>query len=146
MTQSYLPLQLELMTPSTSLQHSIQPCCFMLPWENNPKCGRKRSLSAVDEVQSVERPEKRARGQSSSRQEAKAAFWDSLSRVHLTRRALKELDRRNQLHIQPRTTASRIRPNQSRPLKTLRDSTGQIKRFARHGGPDLTDLRAVRCI
>ncbi|KAI0398937.1 hypothetical protein F4802DRAFT_611271 [Xylaria palmicola] len=43
-------------------------------------------------------------------------FWDNLSKIWLTPRALRELDRRN-----------RIRPD--------------LARFARHGGPDLQHLR-----
>ena len=93
-----------------------------------------------------------------------AAFWDNLSKLWLTRRALRELDRRN---TQPASNPSRLsyqqphRPVtrsavvelqknrhtiQSAPdflcycaLSCLKD----IKIFARHGGPDLADLRGV---
>lgn len=59
-------------------------------------------------------------------------FWDSLSKIELTRRALEELNRRTKTRyslpspLQPRTTTS-----------------GDLARFTRHGGPDLRDLRGV---
>lgn len=82
------------------------------------------------------------------------AFWDNLSKVDLTRRALEELHRRNShppygrparpLTRRVRAELRSVRPAQpaasylchcgSRTLKN-------IKRFARHGGPDLSDLR-----
>lgn len=69
---------------------------------------------------------------------SKADFYDSLSKVWLTRRALKELARRTRQADSPQRTPSAPRPV-SRP-STLK----QIQRFARHGGPDLRDLRGVR--
>ena len=68
-----------------------------------------------------------------------AAFYDSLSKVPLTRRSLKELDRRTSRVNGPQRPIPppRQRVNQEDSLKRLR-------RFARHGGPDLRDLRAVR--
>ncbi|KUI56432.1 hypothetical protein VP1G_10823 [Cytospora mali] len=59
-------------------------------------------------------------------------FWDRLSTIPFTRRALEEFDRRTRL--QP---ALPRRP--SPPL------TANLTRFARHGGPDLRDLRGCRC-
>ncbi|SLM36805.1 hypothetical protein LPUS_06491 [Lasallia pustulata] len=61
------------------------------------------------------------------------AFYDSLSKVWLTRRALRELDRRNQLKSSGRAPVR----------KPLRQSSNRkdIQRFARHGGPELSDLR-----
>jgi hypothetical protein len=64
-------------------------------------------------------------------------FYDSLSKVHLTRRALRELDRRNQLK-------SSIRAQVAMP-KPIRESTPEeLQRFARRGGVELDDLRGVR--
>lgn len=63
-------------------------------------------------------------------------FWDelsSISTIFVTRRALKELDRRNTL------LSAGYLGRQS----TSNSFAGDIKRFARHGGPDLLDLRAV---
>src|SRR5947207_544437 len=67
-----------------------------------------------------------------------AKFWDLLSKLWLTRRALKELERRT---AQPARPAPVGQCNLSRE-----DYTNEIKRFARHGGPDLCDLRGVRLI
>ncbi|KIX92042.1 uncharacterized protein Z520_12258 [Fonsecaea multimorphosa CBS 102226] len=89
------------------------------------------------------------------------AFWENLSRIELTHRALKELDRRNN---QGAPDFHRIPPTLHRPItrgvlghvekspttafpssflchhgqKSLKD----LKWFARFGGPDLSDLRA----
>jgi len=90
------------------------------------------------------------------------AFWDNLSQLWLTKRALRELNRRN-TQAAPSPPSSRQRSH--RPLtrrtpaelkknpiqsashfidhctaKCLKD----IKRFTSHGGPDLSDLRSVR--
>lgn len=62
------------------------------------------------------------------------AFWDNLSRLWLTHRALRECDRRareRNIHQQGKTGDLKI------------DSAPSLKRFARHGGPDLSDIRAV---
>jgi hypothetical protein len=98
-----------------------------------------------------------------------AAFWDNLSKIWLTRRALKEFDRRN---TQPTPRPDPLPYPRSRrpvtrhtvadwkeeeenwePTKPATDvlprcSTTclqEIKLLARHGGPDLSDLRGV-CI
>ena len=69
---------------------------------------------------------------------SKAEFYDSLSKVWLTRRALKELNRRTRQANSPQ------RPD-SPPRHVYREGTSkQIQRFARHGGPELHDLRGVR--
>jgi hypothetical protein len=91
------------------------------------------------------------------------AFWDNLSKIWLTKHALRELNRRkakphshssSPLAHQPVTrnflaeVKKRRKPTQSISdflhncaPKTLKN----IKLFARHGGPDLSDLRGV-CI
>ncbi|KAF3768423.1 hypothetical protein M406DRAFT_228930, partial [Cryphonectria parasitica EP155] len=56
-------------------------------------------------------------------------FWDRLSTIPLIRSALEELDRRN-----------RARPAFSPPPPPT-ESAQNLARFARHGGPDLCDLR-----
>ncbi|OAA42070.1 hypothetical protein NOR_04919 [Metarhizium rileyi] len=58
-------------------------------------------------------------------------FWDNLTKVWLTQRALRELDRRN--NRQAHTT----RCTESSGVLSL-----DIARFSRHGGPDLRHLRA----
>ena len=66
-----------------------------------------------------------------------AAFYDSLSKIYLTRRALKEHNKRESQRIKLQRPA---RP--SRQLYRAIDAK-DIKRFARRGGPDLRDLRGV---
>jgi hypothetical protein len=68
-----------------------------------------------------------------------AAFWDNLSKIWLTKRALREFDRRNsQLAPSPPRSLYR-RPHGPVTRRTLKD----IKRIASDGGPDLSDLRGV---
>ncbi|OAP53960.1 hypothetical protein AYL99_11840 [Fonsecaea erecta] len=63
------------------------------------------------------------------------AFWDSLSSIHLTRRALAELDRRNALR-------KKSSPKQPTSVKSVSEpDTIDLEDVARRGGPDLTDLR-----
>ncbi|KAI0400469.1 hypothetical protein F4802DRAFT_584711 [Xylaria palmicola] len=77
------------------------------------------------------------------------AFWDSLSAIPLTKNALRELERRNtknSLHTQSFCSSLLRQPitqhsasqylNYCSPIERER-----IKRFARIGGPDLSDLR-----
>lgn len=95
-----------------------------------------------------------------------AAFWDDLSKVWLTRRALREHDRRS-IQAPPSLSSKLHRPahwpvTQHRLTEPTRSSqNGQhtaayiryccepsilekAKPFAKHGGPDLLDLRNVR--
>ncbi|KAL9023439.1 MAG: hypothetical protein Q9196_007198 [Gyalolechia fulgens] len=60
-------------------------------------------------------------------------FWDNLSRVWLSPGALQEFDRRTVWPVVP-VPPGRISKREIDPL--------QLKRFARHGGPALSDLRA----
>ncbi|KAM4056822.1 hypothetical protein HRG_014817 [Hirsutella rhossiliensis] len=76
-----------------------------------------------------------------------ARFWDNLSEIPLTRNALRELDQRNTKvfcgSAPPRNIPRRtlIRDAHLFPGKS---SPAYLKRFARHGGPDLTGLRECR--
>ena len=91
-------------------------------------------------------------------------FWDNLSKIWLTRSALKELDCRNARSIveSPSPSCRRITlPVTSRavaeskktcwpvqPVSEFLQSCGttcleNIRVFSRHGGPDLSDLRGV---
>ena len=84
------------------------------------------------------------------------AFWDGLSVIPLTQAALKEFDRRtteifrstscgssNRRH-QPITRALIAKWKSEHLHKSLSRLSDEEKRFARLGGPDLTDLRGVR--
>lgn len=94
-------------------------------------------------------------------------FWNNLSKVWLTKRALRELDRRNtqaasrqqrpsyqQLHRPvTRRALAEWKKNKDnwQPAQTAEEFLSHcttaclkdIKLFARHGGPDLSDLRGV---
>ncbi|KAK3336901.1 hypothetical protein B0T19DRAFT_471902 [Cercophora scortea] len=59
-----------------------------------------------------------------------AEFWDKLSKVWLTRNALREIDRRNSAQPAPKPAAPAV-------------YTTDLVRFARHGGPDLHHLRGA---
>ena len=82
-----------------------------------------------DAVSSPPRPTKR---QTEEIQQTPGSFWDNLSRQWLTRRALREFDRRTSpATLPPERTGNKI------------INLAQLKRFAMHGGPSLSDLRAV---
>jgi hypothetical protein len=83
------------------------------------------------------------------------SFWVNLSGSLLTKNALRELDRRNttkylagSLSPSHRSCGKRedACPYQAHKFLEQISSTdwAQLKRFARHGGPNLKDLRGVR--
>jgi hypothetical protein len=91
------------------------------------------------------------------------AFWDNLSKIHLTKLAVKELDRRNtqktldsrQYYLrQDRRITRRAFAELKKCAQPLQEpaeylchcSTSNLKKIkqtAMHGGPDLSDLRGV---
>ncbi|KPA41264.1 hypothetical protein FLAG1_05881 [Fusarium langsethiae] len=89
-------------------------------------------------------------------------FWDNLSRPSLTQNALRELNHRttpisasrsstSNLQSLPRTRralAARSKTHAPSAQEFLRQSSPagrtRVKRFARHGGPNLNDLRGYR--
>ena len=75
----------------------------------------------------------------SSCDQAKRRHWDSLSKVWLAADALQELNRRNKLL---RTKA----PATLDTTVNLEQPPQDITHFARHGGPDLSDIRKVRAL
>ncbi|KAI4096025.1 MAG: hypothetical protein LQ344_001259 [Seirophora lacunosa] len=66
-----------------------------------------------------------------------ASFWDNLSRLWLTRRALEELGRRIPEPVSIERPDHPIIDKATKKKFNLAD----LQRFARHGGPDLSDLR-----
>ncbi|KAI9765644.1 MAG: hypothetical protein M1840_007201 [Geoglossum simile] len=104
--------------------------------------GRKRKRTVIEEEQSVVEtssplpPWRRAEPSFQSQQEANTAFWDSLSKVWLTKRALEEFNRRTARPARPVHPA----PIDQRDWRKI-SSSDQIKHFARHGGPELGNLR-----
>ncbi len=79
---------------------------------------------------------------SHSRSRTPPAFYDNLSHIWLTKHALRELDRRTKENSSLSTQQSAPTFLRKRSSTCLNDD---IKRFATHGGPDLSDLRGV-CI
>lgn len=147
---SIVVIHLHLIYP---LQSYVRACLMNA---NAPKpqisSGRKRRRDTMEEekstaaVESPQPPWKRARIPFQSQQEANAAYWDSVSKLYLTQRALREFDYRD------RSKASLSRPTpvsgseRSEELAALKVSSIEIKLSAMHGGPDLCDLRGVSII
>ncbi|KAL2047531.1 hypothetical protein ABVK25_011460 [Lepraria finkii] len=99
---------------------------------------RKRRLCVGVEpttVSSTPPPAKRRKQENRRRHRTPTWFWDNLSRLWLTPRTLREFDRRTIWPTAP------IPYHRHRTGKENIDLT-QLKRFARHGGPSLSDLRA----
>lgn len=101
---------------------------------------RKRQLCVEEEPTTDSAPPpttKRRKLENQQRHRTPSWFWDNLSRVWLTPRALREFDRRTAWPTAPVP-----------PDRTGREDIdlAQLKRFARHGGPSLDDLRAVSSI
>ncbi|PGH23924.1 hypothetical protein AJ80_01986 [Polytolypa hystricis UAMH7299] len=71
----------------------------------------------------------------SQKQSPSKSLWDRLSKVWLTRRALEELNQRTA--EQP----SRSQIYQPKERLNKVEDWSRLQRFARHGGPDLCDLR-----
>lgn len=117
--------------------------------EHQPTCGQKRQRGAIEKepstttIGSAQPPWKRAKRRRQPRQETNTAYWDSLSKLWLTRRALDELNRRNRQRASPLGAAIVRRLDLSDEPGQLKNPSKQLKRFARHGGPDLRDLGAV---
>ena len=102
---------------------------------------RKRQLSTEAEptTSSLSQPStKRQKVEKQLRRRTPTSFWDNLSRQWLTPRALREFDRRT---APPATPLPPDLPDLKRE-----DYSAHLKRFARHGGPSLGDIRAVRLI
>lgn len=141
-------------------------CCYMpeSPLSNPRK--RQRTEQYALQLTGTPKPQlKRQRfNHPTTRSQPPPAFWDNLSKIWLTERALRELNQRNS---QP---ASNIPPSQYRrsrrpvtrkflaELKRTRrvtqsaldflrhcgpGSLKNIKLSARYGGPDLSDLKGV---
>ncbi|KAK1826339.1 hypothetical protein QBC39DRAFT_23048 [Podospora conica] len=93
---------------------------------------RKRLRAHDPRQEHCDRPSKKVRARGSAN--FAPEFWDSLSKVWLTSRALRELDRRNNLTALPGPG-----PNPPAPAPAV--WTADLVRFARQGGPDLCHIR-----
>lgn len=72
-------------------------------------------------------------------------FWDRLSKIELTRSALRELDRRTKLSRTRIPRSYHSIPQIINTPRITRAVARAIVRFANGGGPDISDLRGV-CI
>jgi hypothetical protein len=133
--------------------------------EPQPLGSRKHQRSERPQPNEISQPaSKKQRLSYPSGSQPPAAFWDNLSKIWLTKRALRELDRRNTRAAPnpPHSPYRRVRRPVTRnflsELKRNRQPTQDtadhircydlrnlkdVKLFARHGGPDLSDLRNV---
>ena len=111
---------------------------------------RKRTSPEVYEVDddsliSTKRP-RTDHTRRQARHAARDRYWNTLSKVWLTPRALREFDRRNAAQSSERTSNLKTRPN-TRSLVDVSSLSEtllkELKRFARRGGPELADIRGV---
>lgn len=100
---------------------------------------RKRQLSVAEPVADTppQPTAKRQKLEERRRHRTPNSFWDNLSRQWLTRRTLREFDRRTAWPAAPVP-----------PHRTGKENIdiGKLKRFARQGGPSLDDIRGVSII
>ena len=119
---------------------SIFPTTMMMPLREvsvgqNTKRKRVTSTEATPTSDPPPQPPKGQKTLSRLHNGPSPSFWDSLSRVWLTRCALREFDRR---------TVKLVVPTQKYPPDLKGYPVKELERFARHGGPSLRDLRGVR--
>jgi hypothetical protein len=124
---------------------------------------RKRQRSERPKPNEISQPASKKQRLSHPREsEPPVAFWDNLSKIWLTKRALRELDRRNARAQSPyrrvrRPATRNLLAQSKRNRQTAQDTAyylrccdsrtlKDVKLFARHGGPDLSDLRNVCAI
>ena len=117
-----------------------------------PSCKRKRPSPEACEAENTSHiSSKRQKIDESTRQARRTVrdlFWDTLSKVWLTPRALREFDRRSAVQSREQRCTSDL---ELLPCKRSfidishlsATSLRNLKRFARRGGPSLADLRGV---
>ena len=104
-------------TPNTTKSSEVVPCL-------SPSQNRKRRRDDSQNDQLIPKKSKTS--------DFSPDFYDSLSRTWLTRRALRELERRNK-----NSAPSKPGPTPQTPQRS------KLAAFARLGGPDLSDIRGV---
>jgi len=111
---------------------------FVLEEPTSRKRQRISLEPATDDQSPVTKRQRSSPGEEARSGRELPSFWDTLSKIRLSRGALREFDRRNDqtecspsLLPEPTTT--------SLPKQDLH----KIKRFAQHGGPNLAHLRGV---
>ena len=142
--------------------HTIDNRHMLEPQLSSSLCKRQRSepprLNKTS--QPIWKKQRLSRLSHPSGSQPTSAFWDNLSEIWLTKRALRELDRRNfRAALRARWPLTRnFLAESERSCETAQYTTDflrhylrrcephvleDIKLFARHGGPDLSDLRNV---
>jgi hypothetical protein len=124
---------------------------FMLSAQDVRHWQRKRSFHEVfepDDAPSILSKRQRVENSRQIRGLVRDQFWNTLSKVWLTPRALQEFNRRNATQSLKQRFASDS--ERQPPEKSCVDishlsavSLKNLKRFARCGGPNLADLRGV---
>lgn len=128
-------------TPALPSSGPPIPYHSMLPGTDSTSQNQKRKLSTKVELPAESPAIKRQKLKKRPRRSTPPSFWDNLSRQWLCPSALREFDRR----VDEQNNLSQ--PKDLRPLKVQHprlEEYQQVKQFARHGGPDLGDLIAVR--
>ena len=141
-TGAYRNMRHSLNLLSTSIQLNTQlleaASCVDFVVVHEVKHTRKRLQDQVLQEDKQPRSAKRRKAALSSGYPPQ--FWDTLSKVHLTRRALKEIDRRSvQSGSAPVTGATRTATSR----RILRSDSRRLEEFAKDGGSDLSALRGV---
>ena len=124
---------------------------FMLFAQDVPPWQRKRSFYEVfepDDAPPISSKRQRVENARQIRSLVRDQFWNTLSKVWLTPRALQEFDRRNAAQSLKQRFASDLeRPPREKSCVDISHlsavSLKNLKRFARCGGPNLADLRSV---
>lgn len=135
------PLQVTFLT-SSSTTSSLDPSSFPLMFVLEEPTSRKRRRTSQEPTDIAQLPGAKKQKSTSKNyvqcHHRPPSFWDTLSKVRLSRSALKEFDRRN---IQE-TGQPCAEPIPITKVSAQR-ARQQLKRFARRGGPDLSHLRGV---
>jgi len=115
-----------------------------------PRPRKRQRPEPPEKTGTSQPPPKKQRLNHPSGSQPPSAFWDNLSKLWLTKRALRELGRRNS---QTAPSPSRSPHRRDYQVAYCTDYLSRctprilknIRVLARHGGPDLSDLRNV-CI
>lgn len=134
-----LNLYIYLFPPKSTLDLLLITCSMHELQSSNPRKRQRETRPSDISQASLKKPRL---SHLTTGHKAPVSLWDSLSKIWLTRRALDELDRRNSQFV----TSSRLGPpDRSSKRSFSRHPAPDLRTSARHGGPDLSDLRGV-CI